>query len=72
MSNLCPCLWCDGQGDAAAGRVLEALMTMGRIERAILVQAYETPGFRLRPRGGPDTPAPGRQPGRDDPPGAWG
>jgi predicted 3-demethylubiquinone-9 3-methyltransferase (glyoxalase superfamily) len=61
-----------GQGDAAAGRVLEALMTMGRIEIATLVQAYETPGFRLRPGGGPAAPGSGRKPGRDDPPGAWG
>lgn len=61
-----------GEGGAAAGRVLEALMGMGRIEIATLVQAYETPGFRLRPRGGPAVPGSGRRPGPDDPPGAWG
>lgn len=61
-----------GREDAAAGRVLAALMAMDRIDIATLVQAYETPGFRLRPRGGPAVPGSGRKPGRDDPPGAWG
>lgn len=61
-----------GREDDAAGRVLEALMAMGRIDIATLVQAYETPGFRLRPGGGPTRPGAGRKPGRDDPPGAWG
>ena len=60
-----------GKGDAAAGRVLEALMGMGRIDIATLVQAYENPGFRLRPLAAPGRPDAGRKPGRDDPPGAW-
>jgi predicted 3-demethylubiquinone-9 3-methyltransferase (glyoxalase superfamily) len=37
------------RGDSASHRVLEALLGMDKPDISTMVQAYETPGFRLRP-----------------------